>query len=193
MSNDNQTILTKDGAEKLKEELNRLINVERPQIIEALASARAQGDLKENADYDAARNRQGEVEGRIKEIENILANAKIVREATNNDKVVGIGSKVTIKASNERSEDTYTIVGTVEADPMNNKISNVEEKLNTVDEKSKVSIFDSWFPTMKVFGVSFHFISCKAVISSSFRIGVSKKSPKHITISAPTCFDKSSA
>lgn len=124
MSNDNQTILTKDGAEKLKEELNRLINVERPQIIEALASARAQGDLKENADYDAARNRQGEVEGRIKEIEKILANAKIVREATNNDKVVGIGSKVTIKASNERSEDTYTIVGTVEADPINNKISN---------------------------------------------------------------------
>ncbi len=124
MDNNNQTILTKDGAEKLKEELNRLINVERPQIIEALASARAQGDLKENADYDAARNRQGEVEGRIKEIETILANAKIVREANNNDKVVGIGSKVTIKASNERSEDVYTIVGTVESDPINNKISN---------------------------------------------------------------------
>ncbi|MCQ2792295.1 MAG: transcription elongation factor GreA [Bacilli bacterium] len=124
MNNENQTVLTKDGAEKLKEELNRLVNVERPQIIEALSSARAQGDLKENADYDAARNRQGEVEGRIKEIENILANAKIVRESTNNDKVVGIGSKVTIKASNERSEDTYTIVGTVEADPINNLISN---------------------------------------------------------------------
>lgn len=124
MANENQTVLTKDGAEKLKEELNRLVNVERPQIIEALASARAQGDLKENADYDAARNRQAEVEGRIKEIEHILNNAKIVRESNNNDKVVGIGSKVTIKASNERSEDVYTIVGTVEADPMNNLISN---------------------------------------------------------------------
>lgn len=125
MANENQqTVLTKSGAEQLKEELNNLVNVERPAVIEALAAARAQGDLKENADYDAARNRQGEVEGRIKEIENILANAKIVREASNNDKVVGIGSKVTIKASNERSEETYTIVGTVEADPLNNKISN---------------------------------------------------------------------
>ncbi len=124
MANENQTVLTKDGAEKLKEELNTLINVERPQVVEALAAARAQGDLKENADYDAARNRQAEVEGRIKEIENILANAKIVRESTNNDKIVGIGSKVTIKASNERKEETYSIVGTVEADPLGYKISN---------------------------------------------------------------------
>jgi len=123
MANEN-TVLTKSGAEKLKEELNNLINVERPAVIEALAAARAQGDLKENADYDAARNRQGEVEGRIKEIENILANAKIVREASNNDRIVGIGSKVTIKASNERNEETYSIVGTVEADPLSNKISN---------------------------------------------------------------------
>ncbi|MCQ2794265.1 MAG: transcription elongation factor GreA [Bacilli bacterium] len=124
MEDDNKTILTKDGEEKLKEELNRLINTERPQIIEALAAARAQGDLKENADYDAARNRQGEVEGRIKEIEHILANAKVIKEDRNNDKVVGIGSCVTIKASNERKEETYEIVGTVEADPLNNKISN---------------------------------------------------------------------
>lgn len=122
MADEKQTILTKDGEEKLKEELNRLINVERPQIIEALTSARAQGDLKENADYDAARNRQGEVEGRIKEIERILANAKVIKEDRNNDKIVGIGSKVLIKSGN--SEEEYDIVGTVEADPMNNKISN---------------------------------------------------------------------
>jgi len=124
MANENQTVLTKDGAEKLKEELNNLVNVERPAVIEALAAARAQGDLKENADYDAARNRQGEIEGRIKEIESILANAKIVRESSNNDKVVGIGSRVTIKASNERNEEVYSIVGTVETDPMGGKISN---------------------------------------------------------------------
>lgn len=124
MANENQTILTKDGVEKLKEELNHLVNVERPQIIEAIASARAQGDLKENADYDAARNRQGEVEGRIKEIENILANAKVVRESNNNDTVVGIGSRVTIKPSNKRNEETFVIVGSVEADPLNKMISN---------------------------------------------------------------------
>lgn len=124
MADENKTVLTKDGEEKLKAELNHLINDERPKIIEALASARAQGDLKENADYDAARNRQGEVEGRIKEIEHILANAKVIKEDRNNDKVVGIGSHVTIKASNERNEEEYDIVGTVEADPINNKISN---------------------------------------------------------------------
>lgn len=116
--------LTKDGEEKLKAELNHLINVERPEILEALSSARAQGDLKENADYDAARNRQGEVEGRIKEIENILANAQIVRESINNDRIVGIGSKVTILDYSDKSEQTYHIVGTVEADPFNAKVSN---------------------------------------------------------------------
>ena len=123
MANEN-TVLTKSGEEKLKEELNTLINVERPNVIEALAAARAQGDLKENADYDAARNRQAEIEGRIKEIQHILDNAKIIKEASNNDKIVGIGSRVTYKASNERNEATVSIVGTVEADPFIGKISN---------------------------------------------------------------------
>ena len=124
MAVENKIVLTHEGFKKYEEELHDLKVNKRHEIAQKIKVAREQGDLSENADYDAARNRQGEVEGRIKEIENILANAKIVREATNNDKVVGIGSKVTIKASNERSEDTYTIVGTVEADPMNNKISN---------------------------------------------------------------------
>ena len=70
-------ILTQEGLDKLNAEYRNLIDVERPQVIEALQNARAMGDLSENADYDAARNRQAEIEGRINEIENILANAKV--------------------------------------------------------------------------------------------------------------------
>ena len=119
----NEIILTNIGKKKLEEELDHLVNFERPKIIEAVSAARNQGDLKENADYDAARNRQGEIEYRIKEIKMILMNAKIVSESNNNDKIVGIGSKVTIKIENNK-EEIYSIVGTIETDPINNKISN---------------------------------------------------------------------
>ena len=122
MSKDTQIELTKEGEEKLKKELNVLINVERPKIIEAITAARALGDLKENADYDAARNRQGEVEGRINEIQTILENAKIIKENKNAGSIVGIGSTVTIKTN--KGEETYTIVGKFESDPANKKISN---------------------------------------------------------------------
>ena len=75
-----EIVLTQEGYENLQAEYRNLIDVERPQVIEALQNARAMGDLSENADYDAARNKQAEIEGRITEIENILANAKIVAE-----------------------------------------------------------------------------------------------------------------
>lgn len=73
-------VLTKEGVEQLTKEYRNLIDVQRPEVIEALKNARAMGDLSENADYDAARNKQAEIEGRIKEIESILADAKIVEE-----------------------------------------------------------------------------------------------------------------
>ncbi len=117
--------LTKEGEAKLNKELRHLIDIDRPEVLEQLAAARAQGDLSENADYDAARNKQAEVEARIKEIENILANAKIIDEKTKVSKLVALGSTVEIKDLSDNSIATYTIVGTVEANPTKGLISNV--------------------------------------------------------------------
>lgn len=117
--------LTREGEEKLQKEYRHLIDIDRPEVIEQLTVARAQGDLSENADYDAARNRQAEIEARIKEIENILANAKIIDNGTKSGKIVSLGSVVEIKDLSDNSTATYTIVGTVEANPIKGLISNV--------------------------------------------------------------------
>lgn len=116
--------LTKAGYKKLEEELRNLIDVEREQNKIQLAEARAQGDLSENADYDAARNRQAEIESRIKEIENILNNAEIISETGKNNNKVALGSTVTLRFIDMNREESYMIVGTIEADPFNGKISN---------------------------------------------------------------------
>jgi transcription elongation factor GreA len=117
--------LTKAGYKKLQDELKYLVDVAREEIKVQLAEARAQGDLSENADYDAARGKQAEVEGRIKEIENILANADIIEESKASTKKVGLGSTVTIRYVDEdRKDQSFMIVGTVESDPVNGKISN---------------------------------------------------------------------
>ena len=119
-----KTKLTKAGYKKLEEELRYLIDVVREDVTRELAEARAQGDLSENADYDAARGKQAEVEGRIKEIENILSNAEIIEEGKSSTKKVGLGSTVTIRFVENNKEVSYMIVGTVESDPVNGKISN---------------------------------------------------------------------
>ena len=116
-------ILTKSGKAKLEKELRELIDVIRPEVIEELKAARAQGDLSENADYDAARAKQAEVEGRIKQIEDILANAKILEESSS-VKVVKLGTTVTLLDLSENEEVTYTLVGSVEANPLKGLISN---------------------------------------------------------------------
>ena len=116
--------LTKAGYKKLEDELRNLIEGVSDEVKKQLAEARAQGDLSENADYDAARNRQAEVENRIKEIENILSNAVIIDEGDKKGNRVALGSTVTIKNVDTGKEDTFMIVGTVESDPFNNKISN---------------------------------------------------------------------
>lgn len=136
----NKIELTKEGAEKLEKELRRLIDIERPEVIEALQAARSQGDLSENADYDAARTKQAEIEGRIKEIENILANVKIISEKTTKSKGVVLGSKVTIKDLSDDSVETYTIVGTVEANPLKGLISNVSPLGRAVIDKNEGDI-----------------------------------------------------
>ena len=115
--------LTKAGYKKLQDELRYKIDIERDEVKRQLAEARAQGDLSENADYDAARSKQAEVEGRIKEIEEILNNCEIIGENTKGNKI-GLGSTVTLKYVETGKEAEYMIVGSVESDPFNGKISN---------------------------------------------------------------------
>lgn len=116
--------LTKRGAELLKEELHRLKTVERPAVIQAIAEARAQGDLSENAEYDAAKDRQGFIEGRIKEIEGKLAMAQIIDPAQ-----MDAGGRVVFGATVELEDEdsgecvTYQIVGEDEADLKSGRIN----------------------------------------------------------------------
>ena len=121
MKKENSLILTAEGYLKLEEELNELKTVRRPQIIQAIKDARAQGDLSENADYDAARNEQAQIEAKIKELEYRLEHSEIATNAVKG--AVNVGSVVTV-VDEDGDEDTYTLVGSIEADSFNNKISN---------------------------------------------------------------------
>ena len=114
--------LTQEGYEELKKELNDLINIKRPANIKAIKEARALGDLSENAEYDAARNEQAEIEGRIQQLEKIMENVTIIENVDNNK--VGIGNTVAIKYVDDDEEDEYQIVGIQEANPFESKISN---------------------------------------------------------------------
>ena len=127
MSSNDKIYLTDQGFLELETELNDLKNVKRPAVIKALKEARALGDLSENADYDAARSEQAQVEGRIQELEKILENAHIIEKGSSDS--VSLGSTVKIKYIDDDDDDDdeleeYLIVGSKEADPSNNKISN---------------------------------------------------------------------
>ena len=114
--------LTQEGLDELRKELDELIQVKRPEVITALKDARAQGDLSENAEYDAARTEQAIVESRIKELEAMLERAVIITKVDTD--VVSIGTKVTLEYVDDEEEEEYSIVGSSEADPFTNKISN---------------------------------------------------------------------
>lgn len=116
--------ITAAGAERLREELHRLKHVERPAVIEAIAEARAQGDLSENAEYDAARERQGFVEGRISELDGVLSNAQVIHPAElDADGKIVFGATVEIEELESGEKVVYQIVGDIEADIRHNKIS----------------------------------------------------------------------
>lgn len=116
--------LTKRGAEQLRDELQRLKSVERPAVINAIAEARAQGDLSENAEYDAARERQAFVEGRIQELESTLSNAQVIDPASLDvDGKAVFGATVEIEDLESGERVKYQIVGDVEADIRSNLIS----------------------------------------------------------------------
>ena len=116
--------VTQEGLNDLIKERDNLIHVVRPEVKAELVAARAQGDLSENADYDAARDRQAKVESRIAELQEMLKNYEIIEDSGVKSRVVRIGSKVTILDLEENEEESYSIVGSVEADPLNGKLSN---------------------------------------------------------------------
>lgn len=120
----NQVPLTAAGAERLKEELKELKFVKRPQVIEAIAVARDHGDLKENAEYHAAREEQGFMEGRIAELESVLSNAQIidVSRLSKSGRVV-FGCTVDLIDVESEEEVTYQVVGDIEADISQNRIA----------------------------------------------------------------------
>jgi transcription elongation factor GreA len=114
-------VLTKEGLQKLKDEFTNLIDVKRPEIAKRIQDAREMGDISENSEYDAAKQEQAFIEGRIAEIEEILKNAKVTNGNRDHKESVDVGAKVTVHI--DKTEDTFYIVGAPEADPMTNKIS----------------------------------------------------------------------
>ena len=121
MKKEETITLTAEGYLELETELKELKEVKRPEVIKALKEARALGDLSENSDYDAARNEQAQVEGRIKELEYKLEHCTIAEAKKSGE--IAIGSTVTIEYDDKEVEE-YKIVGSLEADPFENKISN---------------------------------------------------------------------
>lgn len=124
---DKVTLITKEGLEKLKEELNYLKEVKRKEVAERLKEAISYGDLSENAEYEEAKNEQAFVEGRIFDLEEKIKYAKIIDERAKKGASVRLGSKVVIQniTGKNKPEEEFTIVGSTEADPINYKISNV--------------------------------------------------------------------
>lgn len=122
MADKKEIYLTQEGLDEIKKELDELKLVKRPEVINALKDARAQGDLSENAEYDAARTEQAIVESRIKELEAMVERAVVITKVDTD--VVSIGTKVTLEYVEDEEEEEYSIVGSSEADPFLNKISN---------------------------------------------------------------------
>lgn len=121
---DKEVILTKDGYEKLKEELNYLRSVKRKEVASRIKEAREFGDINENPEYDDAKTEQAFVEGRIKSLETMLRNAKLIDPSDKDDDLIGLGDTVELLDVELDEKFTYTIVGSAEADPSESRISN---------------------------------------------------------------------
>lgn len=116
-----QVQLTKEGFKALEKELEELVNVKRPSLVERLSNARQQGDLTENSDYANAKEELEFLDGRIEELEEVLKNAQIVKNGNSKNGGVSVGTRVTVKVNGEKH--IYEMVGEWEADPVNKKIS----------------------------------------------------------------------
>ncbi|MDW8107966.1 MAG: transcription elongation factor GreA [Armatimonadota bacterium] len=118
-----EILITPEGYERLKRELEELKTVKRREIVERIKAARALGDLSENFDYQDAKRQQAFLEGRIRDLETVLSRARIVPRPDNADRIVHMGSKVTLQDLETGKERTITIVGSFEADPLQDLIS----------------------------------------------------------------------
>lgn len=116
--------MTMAGKEKLEHELEQLKSVKRKEVVERIKIARSFGDLSENSEYDSAKEEQAFVEGRITTLENMIRNAKIIEESELSTDAVSLGRTVTFVELPDGDEESYTIVGSAEADPFEGKISN---------------------------------------------------------------------
>lgn len=122
---DEQVLVTKAGLTKLKNELKEYQDVKRKEVAERLKEAISYGDLSENSEYEEAKNEQAFVEGRIVELEKMIMNAKIIADHKSTENTVQIGTTVTVQNMTDSDDpETYTIVGSTEADPTEHKISN---------------------------------------------------------------------
>ncbi|MBQ7991880.1 MAG: transcription elongation factor GreA [Solobacterium sp.] len=121
---ENKIYVTEEGLQKLKDEYQNLVHVVREEVKSELAEARSLGDLSENADWDAARDKQAQVESRIAELESMLNHYELIDMKKGAKKIVSIGSTVKLEFLDTQEEGTYTIVGSTEADPLNGKLSN---------------------------------------------------------------------
>lgn len=119
-----QVMLTEEGFEKLENELEYLETEKRREVAKRIKVAREFGDISENSEYDDAKNEQAFVEGRIQEIKNMLNNAHVVKDEEVTDKQVNLGTTVMLHDLDSDEKISYTLVGSAEADPLNNRISN---------------------------------------------------------------------
>jgi transcription elongation factor GreA len=124
MSHNQPTYLTADGLRKIKEELEYLITVRRREVAQMIAEAKAEGDISENAGYDEAKTAQSFLEGKIRELEIVVNSAVIIEESKTAAHIVGLGKTVVIREVGTDEEEVYTLVGSKEADPANQRISN---------------------------------------------------------------------
>lgn len=122
MASNEENFITEVGLEELKKELEDLTTNVRPSVINAIKDARALGDLSENAEYHAAKDKQSQVEARIRELEYLIENSIVIKEGDSSE--VRVGSTVQIKYIDDDEVEEYKIVGSTEADPFENKISN---------------------------------------------------------------------
>lgn len=136
-----ETLLTAEGLKKLEEELNFFKSVRRLQVAERIKTAIEYGDISENSEYDDAKNEQAFIEGHIIELQNKINTAKIIDENTKKN-IISIGSTVKLKDEEFGDEFEYTIVGSSEADPFNNRISNESPVGQAIIGKKKNNVVE---------------------------------------------------
>lgn len=139
---DKEVILTQDGLKKLEDELENLKSVKRREVAERIKVAIGYGDISENSEYEDAKNEQAFIEGRIITLEKMLRNARIINNDDINTDVVGVGNTVIVEDMEFGDTMEYTIVGTAESDPLNNKISNESPVGKAIIGKQKGSVVD---------------------------------------------------